>query len=240
MAAMRLALCVFLSSFIVVAHAGKKDAFTARIEWRLSLDADGKINSLKPVDPRNLPEVRKQIEPIVRAWHFTPGKLDGRPAPTETTLGVSVAFETESTHAIRYHVRIVSAGTGGSYKHFVKPRYPEAAQKSHAEGEVMLWVKYDADGAVTSVRSMPEMSADGISHELTDAAIDAVKQWTFRPETVGGRAVSSEALVPICFKLRDEPCRWKPLPDKRPIESGEAVALSSVVGLETGEVRQMP
>ena len=59
-------------------------------------------------------------------------------------------------------------------------------------------------------------------------------------ETVGGRAVSSEALVPICFKLHDEPCRWKPLPDKRPIESGEAVALSSVVGLETGEVRQMP
>ena len=60
-----------------------------------SLDADGKINSMEPVDPRYLPEVRKQIEPIVRAWHFTPGKLDGRPAPTETTLGVSVAFETE-------------------------------------------------------------------------------------------------------------------------------------------------
>jgi TonB family protein len=240
MVAMRFLLFAFLSSFLVVAHAAKKDAFTTTIQWRLSLDANGQIDGLKPVNPDYLPEVRKQIEPIVHTWHFTPGRLAGRPAPTETTLGVRVAFEAESTNAIQYHVRIVSAGTGGTYMHVVKPNYPEVSQRSHAEGEVVLWIKYDADGVVTSVRNVPEMNANGTSPALTDAAIDAVKQWTFRPETVAGRGVASEALVPICFKLRDEPCHWKPRPDKRPMQSGEAVALSSVVGLETGEAHQLP
>jgi TonB family protein len=240
MIAIRLTLFAFLSSFLVVAHAAKKDAFTTTIQWRLSLDTDGKIESLTPADLDFLPEVRKQIEPIVRTWHFTPGKLDGRPAPTETTLGVGVAFGAESTNAIRYHVRIVSAGTGGSYKHVVAPRYPGTSPRPHAEGEVMLRVKYDTEGTITSVRSVPEMSADGISPRLIDAAIDAVKQWTFRPETVAGHGVASEVLVPICFNLREEPCHWKPRPDKRPIQSGQALALSSVVGLDTGEARELP
>jgi hypothetical protein len=43
MIAIRLTLFAFLSSFLVVAHAAKKDAFTTTIQWRLSLDTDGKI-----------------------------------------------------------------------------------------------------------------------------------------------------------------------------------------------------
>jgi hypothetical protein len=40
-----------------------------------------------------LPTIRQQIEPTVRSWHFTPGKVDGRPEPTRTTLIVGVALE---------------------------------------------------------------------------------------------------------------------------------------------------
>ena len=111
---MRFLLFVVLASLAVGAQATNKDTRTECIQWRLSLDADGKIESLTPVDPEHLPDVRKQLEPIVRAWHFTPGKVDGRPAPTETTLGVTIAFEVESTNAIRYHAHIKSAGTGAT------------------------------------------------------------------------------------------------------------------------------
>lgn len=236
---MRFLLFVVLSSVFVAAHAAK-DPVTARMDWRLSLDADGKIDSLKPINPDYLPDVRKQIEPIVRTWHFTPGKLDGRPAPTETTLGVTIAFEPESTNALTYRARIRGASTGGTYRHMTAPHYPESSQKAKEEGEVVLWINYDADGNVTSVRNVAEMSADHVSRALTDAAMDAVKHWTFRPETVAGRGVASEALAPFCFKLANEPCHWKPRPHERPLQSGEAVALSSVVGLDTGEARQLP
>jgi len=237
----RFLLVVVLTSLVAVAHAGKHEAFQREIKWTLSLDADGRIERLTPIDTDYLPEVRTQIEPIVRTWHFTPGKINGRPAATETTLWVTVAFDAESTSSEHYQARIASASTGPRYEHVVAPHYPEAAQHVHAEGEVMVWITFDADGRVTSAKNYPEMSADHISPMLVDAATDAVKHWTFRPETVAGHGIASEALVPFCFRMRDGECHWKPRPNKRPFHSGEAVALSSVVGLDTGdEARQLP
>ncbi|HEX5121964.1 MAG TPA: hypothetical protein VFV97_01860 [Rhodanobacteraceae bacterium] len=85
------------------------------------------------------------------------------------------------------------------------------------------------------------MSADHISTLLVDAAIDAVKKWTFQPETVGGRGVASEALVPVCFMMsQTAECHWKERPDKKPVRSGEAIALSSVVGIDTGDAAHLP
>ena len=238
---MRFLLFVILSSLAVLAHAATHETFQREIKWVLSLDADGKIQSLEPIDRDYLPEVRNQIEPVVRTWHFTPGKIDGRPAATETTLWVTVSFEAESTNSAKYQARIASASTGPRFQHVVAPSYPSAAQHAQKEGEVMLWITFDAEGHVTSAKSYPEMSADHVSPMLVDAAMDAVRKWTFRTETVAGHGIASEALVPFCFKLGSGECHWKPRPNKRPFHSGEAVALSSVVGLETGdEARQLP
>jgi TonB family protein len=239
---MRVLLIVVLSSLVVVAHAAERKPFQKSIQWTLSLGADGKIESMTPVDREYLPEVRKQIEPIVRNWHFTPGKINGAAAPTETTLTVAVRFDADSANALSYHVHIASAATGPRYKHVVAPHYPTAAQHSHSEGEVMLRVNFDADGRIVSVNDEPEMGADHVSPLLIEAAIDAVKQWTFRTETVAGHGVSSEALVPVCFTLSEtSECQWKPRADNKPVHSGEAIALSSVVGLDTGEdARQLP
>jgi TonB family protein len=238
---MRSLFFMLLLSVVVIAHAAGKASSGGRIEWTLSLDADGKVEGLKPINPEYLPEVSRQLEPIIRAWHFTPGKVDGHPVATETTLGVRVAFEPESAESGRYRVRIASASTGGTFGHVVAPHYPTVSQKAHQEGAVILWVNYDANGAITSVRNVPEMSADGIDSALVGAAIDAVKKWTFRPETVAGHGIASEVLVPVCFQLADKPCDWKPWPGKRPFHAGEALALSSVVGLDTGDgARQLP
>jgi hypothetical protein len=239
MVAVRFLLFVFFSSFLVMAHAAKEDAFTTTIERRLSLDANGKIDDLKPVNPDSLPEVRKQVEPIVRAWHFTPGKLDGRPAPTETTLGVRSAFEAESTNAIRHHVRIASAGTGGTYMHVVKPNYPEVSQRSHGRRSgVVDQVRRRRRRHIGEERARDECERHkSCAHRCSDRRVE---KWTFRPETVAGRGVASDALVPVCFKLREEPCHWKPRRDKPQMQSGDTVALSSVVGLETAEGQKLP
>jgi len=235
MAVMRLLLFFVLSSFAVSAHAAEQRPFDKTVQWTLSLDADGNIQDLKPVDREYLPDVRKQIEPIVRTWHFTPGKINGRAAPTETTLSVCVRFEADSANALSYHAHVVSASTGPRYQHVVAPRYPDAAKKSHEEGEVMLWVTFDADGRIVSAKKMSQMSAEHISPVLVDAAINSVKHWTFRTETVGGHGVASEALVPVCFMMSPTAqCQWKQRADKKPVRSGEAIALSSVVGVDTG------
>lgn len=238
---MRVLSSVILLIFTVASHAAERQTFQTVIQWTLSLDAEGKVESMKPVDRDHFPDLRRQIEPLVRAWHFTPGKLDGRSAPTETTLGVSVELAAESTNALSYHGRLVGASTGGTFRHVVKPQYPAHAIVAHDEGEVMLRIEYDSNGVVTSARAVPEMSADHVSAELTDAALGAVRKWTFKPETVGGRGIASAALVPICFKMSEEHCQWKPRPGSvDPIRSGDAIALSSVVGVDTGDEKHLP
>ena len=94
------------------------------LNWNLSLDATGKITTLTPVDKDYQPALSEQIAPLIRAWHFTPGKLDGRPAPTATTLRVALVLEEGKDN--KYDVRIVWAETGPVYKHVTRPKYHRA------------------------------------------------------------------------------------------------------------------
>jgi TonB family protein len=209
-----------------------------QIEWTLTLDADGSIVDLAPAHADFLPAVRKQIEPTVRQWHFTPGKVGGQPARTVTTLSVGVALD--PTNGDEYKGHVTSAATGATYRHVAKPEYPQAAQHLHHEGAVMLSVDYDAEGRVTTVRNVPKMGTPHVDRSLLDAAIEAVKSWTFRPETVAGHGVAGSALAPICFQMSDASCRWNRQKSGQPIHPGKPVALASVVGLDMGSASRTP
>ena len=216
-------------------QASTRDSIETQIEWKLTLDVNGGITELVPIDANYLPAVRQQLEPVIRSWHFTPGKLNGRPAPTETTLRVGVALD--ATHAGLYHGRITFADTGPTYGHMVQPEYPETAQHFRHEGGVMLLVEYDTEGRVTSVRHVPEMGTAKVDGALRDAAIQAVMRWTYRAETVAGQGVAGRALAPICFTLSHRPCHWNRPKGGKPVESGRPIALASVVGLDMGSTK---
>jgi TonB family protein len=233
-----LLLLLITTSLLRTAPAAESsDAFKSQVQWKLSLDADGKITELAPLAPGSLPTLRKQIEPVVRTWHFTPGKVNGQPAPTETTLSVGVMLD--PANASRYHGRITGAATGPMYRHVVKPTYPERAKHFRHEGGVMLWVDFDGEGRVTSVENAPKMGTLPIDSELTDAAIEAVRQWAFRPEVVAGRGTAGKVLVPVCFQMSKKPCQWNREPGADPA-SNAPIALTSAVGLDMGSANQMP
>lgn len=232
---LRIFLLLALLSFAPL-HAATRDSddFSTQIEWTLSLDADGKIVDLQPTDPNFLPEVRAQIEPVVRKWHFEPGKVNGRPAQTQTTLRVGVKFTQE-------HGRITFAGTGPKYLHVETPAYPTHARWGGHEGGVMVLVEFDANGRVTSTKHAPEMQGAKINSELVDTALIAAKRFTFRPERVAEHGVPARALVPVCFMLSENSsCKWKSVPGALPIRSDQPVALTSVVGIDMGHANAAP
>jgi TonB family protein len=185
-----------------------------------------------------LPTVRQQIEPTVRAWHFTPGKIDGHPAPTRTTLTVGVALERSKNE--QYVGQITSAVTGPTYKHMVLPEYPRGASHRGSVGGVMLRVDFDSEGRVTSAIDVPEMETAAVDPALTKAALVAVKHWTFRPETVASHGVSGAAFVPICFRIRDGECRWKDAEGGRRFVANEPAALNSVASVDMGKSGAAP
>jgi TonB family protein len=76
----------------------------------------------------------------------------------------------------------------------VDPVYPDAAKASGQRGVVVLQVLIGRDGAVQDAKFLQG------SLVFARAAIDAVKQWRFKPYTLNGRAVSVQSLITLNFK----------------------------------------
>ena len=84
------------------------------------------------------------------------------------------------------------------YRSTPTPPYPSSAREQGVEGEVVLDVEVRANGRVGDVRVKRSSGAPA----LDEAALAAVKQWTFIPARRGPRAVDSRVEVPVTFSLR--------------------------------------
>jgi len=81
------------------------------------------------------------------------------------------------------------------------PAYPKTALAAHQEGTVWLNVIVSTTGSVKEVsviKSSPDVPA------LATAAVEAAKQWTFKPAKKDGRVVELMVTIPFRFKLSDE------------------------------------
>jgi TonB family protein len=79
--------------------------------------------------------------------------------------------------------------------HRVEPEYPPQALAQNLQGAVVLDIQIHGDGTVGDVNV-----ASG-HPDLAKAAIEAVKQWRYKPNFVDGHAVESQARVTIRFTL---------------------------------------
>ncbi len=118
----------------------------------------------------------------------------GAPAPDAATAATSSSADAgpEESGALK---------VGGDVKepvllNRVQPAYPEEARKNRIQGSVILSTIVDDKGNVEKVE--PVESPDPL---LTDAAIEAVRKWTYRPATKNGKPVKVRMTVTVAFKL---------------------------------------
>jgi periplasmic protein TonB len=78
--------------------------------------------------------------------------------------------------------------------HRVEPVYPRTAVLINLQGEVRLHAIIAKDG---SVQSLTVASGHPI---LAQAAVDAVREWRYRPYVLNGEAVEVETLITVNFK----------------------------------------
>jgi periplasmic protein TonB len=76
----------------------------------------------------------------------------------------------------------------------IDPVYPDAAKAGGQRGSVVLQVLIGRDGAVQDAKFLQG------SLVFARAAIDAVKQWRFKPYSMNGRAVSVQSTITLNFK----------------------------------------
>lgn len=76
----------------------------------------------------------------------------------------------------------------------VDARYPEIARRMNLGGEVVLRVVVEANGNVGRVDVV-----SGGPAGMTEAAVDAVKRWVYRPARVDGRALAVTKIIRVRF-----------------------------------------
>jgi TonB family protein len=81
--------------------------------------------------------------------------------------------------------------------HEVRPDYTEEARRRNLTGEVVLEIVVRSDGRVGTVRVL-----NGLGAGLDQRAVEAVRQWRFRPARRQGTPVDVMVEVAVEFRLR--------------------------------------
>ncbi len=78
----------------------------------------------------------------------------------------------------------------------IEPRYPPLAQQIKLQGAVVLHAIISRDGNITA---LDVLSGHPL---LVKAALDAVRQWRYRPTLLNGEPVEVETTITVIFRLQ--------------------------------------
>jgi protein TonB len=93
-------------------------------------------------------------------------------------------------------VRVSAGVTQGMKIRDVKPVYPQMAKVARVQGAVVLAAVIGKDGAIQNLHVVSTASP-----LLNQAAIDAVKQWRYRPYILNGEPVEVDTTITVNFTL---------------------------------------
>ena len=92
-------------------------------------------------------------------------------------------------------VRVSQGVTAGMLTHKVQPTYPPLARQARIQGVVVLQAEISKDGAIQNLFLISGHPM------LVPAAIEAVKQWRYRPYILNGEPVAVETQITVNFAL---------------------------------------
>jgi len=115
------------------------------------------------------------------------GVIGGIIGQTTTTVVPKVATP--------QRVRVSQGVSEGLLVHQVRPVYPPLARSARIQGAVVLQAVIGKDGAIQNLRLVSGHPM------LAPAAIDAVKQWRYKPYFLNGEPVEVDTQITVNFTL---------------------------------------
>jgi periplasmic protein TonB len=92
-------------------------------------------------------------------------------------------------------IRVSGGVVAGLVIRKVQPVYPQIAKTARVQGQVILQAEISKEGAIENLRVIS-------GHPLlTQAALDAVKQWRYKPYILNGEPVAVDTTVTVIFSL---------------------------------------
>jgi len=141
----------------------------------------------------------------VKQWKFQPYIKNGKPVRVSTSLTFKFAIADDKctngmkqatvTTPFEHKVTATEKEMQGYICKKVPATYPRMAQLARVSGDVVLAATIGKDGVAQSLHVLSTASP-----LLNQSAIDAVKQWRYRPYLVSGEALEVETTITIAFR----------------------------------------
>jgi TonB family protein len=179
---------------------------------RAVISKEGTVEKLNVVS--GPPELMVSAIDAVRQWKYKPYLLNGEPTEVSTTININ--FKLSDTIAaqgqrptlvepapgpVRVYlepgIEIRPEELAGNLIRKVEPVYPAIAKAAHVQGTVVLRTVIAKTGDVEKVEviSGPPM--------LTGSAVEAARQWIYKPYLLNGQPTEVETTININFSLAD-------------------------------------
>ena len=154
------------------------------LRTRIQLDAAGKVTGIAGI---TTPDLQSAVQDAIARWRFAPARQGGKAVASE--VDVKVMCQPMAPAA---------AGGGSSPipETRVKPMYPYAMRRHGISGEVLLEFHVDVDGRV---KNAYVLQSDNPAFD--DPALEAIRQWTFKPGTQDGKPVLKRMQLPMVFDI---------------------------------------
>jgi TonB family protein len=183
--------------------AARKQGVQGTVVVEVKLDSNGNVSDAHVVSGPD--ELRNAALQSVLQWHLMKN-LAG------STRQVSISFSMPAEGSQSGVAGGVAGGVGGGvyrvgggvtapvllYRR--EPEYTEEARKAKYSGTVQLYVEIDPSGTPTNIRVL-----QGPGLGLDERAIEAVRQWKFKPGTKDGNPVTVGANISVSFQLLESP-----------------------------------
>jgi TonB family protein len=139
----------------------------------------------------------------VRQWKYKPYTLNGEPTEVDTTINVNYTFDGDAEPPAEPGNGAPASGHSFTpplliYK--VDPGFSAEARQAKIGGIVLVGFVVNAQGAPESVQVLR-----GVGHGLDEKAVEAVKQYRFKPATDDGKPVATDLRVEVNFNIMDSP-----------------------------------
>jgi len=143
--------------------------------------------------------VRKieQVEPAVVEKNETAVVAEASPAEQQPLAKATEVTEKVATEQVVAEPVIEPPRFGAAYLNNPAPAYPMQARRMGEQGKVLLKVLVSQDGKAETVK----VDTSSGHHKLDQAAIEAVKKWSFVPAKRSNQPISAYVLVPVNFTL---------------------------------------
>ena len=161
---------------------------------RLDLDSTAKNSGAAPLRVKAAASTAATTKTEAEDATVQPPSLLAVNSPANDNLSGLLTSDTGAAKPSLAEVKISQGVSQGLLIKRVEPRYSAAALSSHAQGTVEIEATIDREGNVVNPKVL---KGDRI---LAAAALDAVRQWRYKPYYLNGQPVEIQTQITIKFK----------------------------------------